>query len=410
MGDEVIGFYYCNIDQSNLKLNNLPKIYAQKKDIENNWDHDVILENYLISNVMIGLLKKYECKVEIKKGFYFSEKKKSCEMFDFILDCMGAKNEQDNYNKNKDSKYNPALRETLKLLMNSLSGKVIEGLHTEKTTDVNNLAEMKRIEEKATKINYINTVGNKIFVTYEIDSIEICEKQQRPIFLGVLIYDYAKRYMFENSYSKIGLNKLYYTDTDASKFKYADFVNWKKWIDTNNVQVPHWKEVEKIDNRYKNHRIYEENSKVFGSFEDELKEMTGENYDFYCLQKKSWAYFVDDKSKFKFKGVNEKSILVDLNNIADIIIKKDSKYKLNKDKKKVYKYISNNKDLQLKEKNNAKILFEKLYKENKAYVLTSSFRKIVKNSLHNVKIDETDRHNKLMNKIQVNYSLKNLVI
>ena len=34
--------------------------------------------------------------------------------------------------------------------MNSLSGKVIEGLHTEKTVDVNSLAEYEKIKEKST--------------------------------------------------------------------------------------------------------------------------------------------------------------------------------------------------------------------------------------------------------------------
>ena len=148
IGDDVLGFYYCDIDQSNLKAINLPKIYARKTEIENDWNYDGVLEDYLVSNVIIGLLKKFNCKVVIKNGFYFTEKKKSCDMFDFLLDFMKAKNEQDTLNKKKDDAYNPALRETLKLLMNSLSGKVIEGLHTEKTVDVNSIAEYEKIKQK----------------------------------------------------------------------------------------------------------------------------------------------------------------------------------------------------------------------------------------------------------------------
>ena len=125
MGDDVLGFYYCDIDQSNLKAMNLTKIYARKTEIENDWGYDGVLENYLVSNVIIGLLKKFNCGVVIKNGFYFTEKKKSCDMFDFLLDFMKEKNEQDTLNKNKYQLYNQALRETLKLLMNSLSGKVI---------------------------------------------------------------------------------------------------------------------------------------------------------------------------------------------------------------------------------------------------------------------------------------------
>lgn len=236
--EDKIGFYYCDIDQSNLRNMNLPKIYAKKTKIENDWGHEEVLEDYLISNVMIDLLKKYGCKVVIKKGFYFTDKMKSCEMFDFLLDFMKAKNEQDTKKKFKDETYNSALRETLKLLMNSLSGKVIEGLHTEKTKNVESVGDYMCLVEKSKKVNTINAIGNKIFITYEMHEEDLIKKQ-RPIYLGVLIYDYAKSYMYENSYSKVGLDQLLYTDTDASKFRYSRFIEWKKEIDDNNIQVPH---------------------------------------------------------------------------------------------------------------------------------------------------------------------------
>jgi hypothetical protein len=419
MGADVIGFYYCDIDQSNLKAMNLPKIYAKKTELENKWDHDEVLEDYLISNVMIELLKKHNCGVVIKNGFYFTEKKKSCDMFDFLLDFMKAKNEQDTKKKNKDNTYNSALRETLKLLMNSLSGKVIEGLHTEKTEDVNSVAEYQSIKDKSQTINFINAIGNKLFITYEVDGEKMINKQ-RPIYLGVLIYDYAKSYMYEKSYSKIGLDQLLYTDTDASKFRYSKFESWKKWVDENNVQVPHWKEVESIDERYKNHKIYESNSKVFGSFEDELEEMVGSNYVFYCLEKKSWCYAVDGKAKFRFKGLNGSAQLLTLNEdfIEQRIIKhkatinkpacEEVKFQIRKGTElEVYNFAQNNKNLAIEAGNEIKF-FEQVYSTGEAYLLCNSFRKIVKNSAHNVILGDDVRYNNLMNKIQVNYMMKHI--
>ena len=241
---------------------------------------------------------------------------------------MKAKNEQDTLKSSKvpevKAKYNSALRETLKLLMNSLSGKVIEGLHTEKTQDVASVAEYEKIKDKSQSINFINAIGNKIFITYEVDGETMIAKQ-RPIYLGVLIYDYAKKYMYENSYSKIGLDQLLYTDTDASKF-----ISWKKWVDDNNIQVPHHPEVELVDERYKNHKIYQSDSKVFGSFEDELEEMVGTDYVFYCLEKKSWCYAVDGKAKFRFKGLNGSALLLSLG--EDFIEQKTIKHKAKGDK------------------------------------------------------------------------------
>ena len=421
-GDDEIGFYYCDIDQSNLKAQNLPKIYARKGETENDWDYDGVLENYLISNVMIGLLIKNGCKVVIRNGFIFERKLKSCEMFSFLLDMMKAKNQQDTY-KGKDPRYNSALRETLKLLMNSLSGKVIEGLHTEQTRDFDSVQEYEEIVMKAKNVNFINNVGNKLFITYEMDEEELCKTKQRPIFLGVLIYDYAKRYMFENSYSKIGLKDLVYTDTDASKFRYSAMEGWNNWIKTNNVQVPHWEEVEEIDPRYKNHLIYQPDSKVFGSFEDELDELQGHHYKFYCVEKKSWSYVVmneDDTykhSKFKFKGINGKAIMMNLDE-PFVELKRTKKrdgeiterYVIKEDTElEVYTYCERNKHLAIENGNIGKF-FDGLFEKREAYVLTNSFRKIVKNSARSVEMGDEEKYNDLLNCIQVNYSMKKITL
>jgi len=413
-GIDTLGFYYCDIDQSNLKEADLPNIYAKKAAVENDWSTTEVLEDYLISNVTIGLLLKFGCKVVIKNGFYFTEKKKSCDMFDFLLDSMAEKNKQDSLKKDKKPSYNPALRETLKLLMNSLSGKVIEGLHTEKTKDISSVADYINLQKNSKAINFINTIGNKIFVTYEVEEEKLINKQ-RPIYLGVYIYDYAKRYMYENSYSKVGLKELLYTDTDASKFRYSKFLEWKKEIDDKNIIVPHWEEVEEYDERYKNHRIYQSDSKVFGSFEDELEDAIGEKYTFYCVEKKSWCYTVDGKSKFRFKGLNGSAIGVDLTEsfIKRIEINKQDgtkeiKYKFKDESKlEVYNYCENNKDKSIEE-SGADKFFEKLYTEREAYVICCSFRKIVKNSKRGVEVGDTDRYNQLMNKIQVSHTLKKI--
>lgn len=426
-GDDEIGFYYCDIDQSNLSAQNLPLIYARKTEIENDWGHNEILNDYLISNVMIGLLRKYGCGVIVKKGFTFSRREKSSHMFKFILEMMKAKNDQDTLKAEKNETYNPALRETLKLLMNSLSGKVIEGLHTEKTTDVANMYDYEKIQSKATSINFINAIGKKLFITYELDEEELCEKQQRPIFLGCLIYDYAKRYMFDMSYSKIGKSDLVYTDTDASKFRYSAMAKWEEWIHRENVTVPCWEEAKIADPRYNNHLIYERGSKVFGSFEDELEDFIGDNYRFYCVEKKSWSYEAfnadgtyakdggDDCVKFKFKGINGKALITNLSESfieQKVINKMDGtqivKYQFTKDsEEEVYEYCENNKHLNI-ESGNIGRFFEGLFDNGEAFVITNSFRKIVKNSSRMVEYGDEEKYNALMNKIQVNYMLKRI--
>jgi hypothetical protein len=427
-GDDELGFYYCDIDQSCLKGKNLPNIYAYKTGMENKWDHSGVIENYLLSNVMIGLLLKFGCKVTIRNGFTFTERRKSCEMFKFLLDLMGAKNTQDDLKKSKvpeeKAKYNPALRETIKLLANSISGKIIEGLHTEKTVMVESAETYLKIKDKAKSLNFINVIGDKLFLTYEV-SAESMIKEQRPIYLGVLVYDYAKRYMYENSYSKIGLDRLLYTDTDASKFRYADMARWRDWIEKENVIVPHWPEVELVDKRYKTHLIYDPKSKVFGSFEDELEDCVGDKYTFYCLEKKSWFYGWGTESKkdhkYRFKGINGGTqVLSDESFIKTKIVMKDGvptpkKYLGGEEgepeeafEERLHNFFAENKANSLDHK--AEEFFEQLHKDGSAYVLCSSFRKIVKNAARNVELDQAGKYNQLVNKIQVNVMMKKITL
>ena len=180
-------------------------------------------------------------------------------------------------------------------------------------------------------------------------------------------------------------------------------------MEEENVIVPHHEEVELIDPRYKNHLIYQPNSKVFGSFEDELEDMVGNEYKFYCLEKKSWCYSVDGKSKYRFKGINDNAQILEGN---EKILSAEKK--LSVSEKDVNEFYINNKHNAIggtnPKGNNQERFFDKLFKDGEIYVLTSSFRKLVKNNNRNVDYDEDGRFNTLMNKVQVKYVVKKLSI
>ena len=408
--EDLIGFYRCDIDQTSLRARNLPLIHPRKTETENEWDFNGILYDYTISSVMIKLLREHGCPVDVKSGFVFTESLKSCEMFGFLLDFMGAKNKQDALCEAQDPLYNPALRNTIKLLSNSVSGKVIEGLHTEKTVALNDPVKYAELIKTAESVNMVSAVGQKIFVTYTEKEADLLAKQ-RPVYLGVLIYDYARTHMYNHSYARIGLDKLIYTDTDATKCRYTDAIAWQKYAC--NTIVPHWPEIEKVDPRYATHCLYSPDSKVYGSFEDELGEMVGENYRFYCLQKKSWAYHCDTlvisgsklakkypvgsvvpESKFRFKGVNPSAQLL--------------MGALPAAQKERHLFYESNKHNSIQ--SNPMAFFEQIYSTGSARVLAVNFRRIIKNPRRNVKLDETEKYNELMSSIQVNYIEKTLKI
>jgi hypothetical protein len=412
--NDYIGFWYCDIDQTNLKEKNLPLIYAQKTDIMNNWDYEGVLENYLISSVMINSLRKYGCKVTIKHGFYFSDKVKGCELFGFILDFMGKKNQQDTYKSNGDELYNPALRETMKLMMNAPSGKVIEGLHTNKVVSIDNINDYINILNKSAnkKVNCINSVGNRLFASIDVSEESICQKEQRPVYLGIMIYDYSKTYMYDNFYAIVGKDKLLYTDTDAGKILKKDAGDWLEYA--KNTPVPHWEEVLEYDARYETHKLYDENSKVFGSYENELDKMgTGINSYFSCVEKKSWCYSDNGKTKVCFKGLSKNSII--LNGDEDILIKKinaigdvslelcDKSIVENAIKIKDF-FNDGNNTLQHK----AVDFFKRLNNKEDVYVLCFSFSKSVKNNKQNVMIDDIGNFNTKFNGVIANYNIKKI--
>ena len=121
--------------------------------------------------------------------------------------------------------------------------------------------------------------------------------------------------------------------------------------------------------------------------------------------------------KFKFKGINGRAIILNLDEpfIKEQLIKKkggtaEIKYRFKDEtEEEVYEYCETNKHLAI-EKGNIGKFFDRLFDTGEAYVITNSFRKIVKNSAHSVEMGDEEKYNSLMNKIQVNYSMKKIKI
>lgn len=438
-----IGFYWCNIDQRILKEKNLPNIvaykdYTKKKDgsdgalIGNDWAYDGIIKNYFINSVTIEHLMSNGCTVKIHKGIYFTDKAKSCDVFRPILDLMKTKIEQDLLKRSKDSEYNPSLRETCKLCMNSVSGKVIEGLHLEKVQEVDTeefskiIGDIKSGNGKIEQISAINMCGTKLFAELKLKQEDNMHKQ-RPVYLGALIYAYAQRHIYETGYKVIGLKDLVYTDTDSFKARASVFDRPDVKQYYQNAKVGVWDCVHKYDPTFKSfekmeHPIYTNDSKVFGSYEEELPENT---YSVFA-QKKGYIIVNEEwynkehpeyseSLHLSFKGVPKKSILIESIDLEflDKTTKNHNdgtttvKYGI-VDQVAAINYANENEDKQIC--NNAVKFAKQLYEKREAYVLTTSFRKIVKNSKMCDDLENTDKFCDLMHKVQVVAVLKKITI
>jgi hypothetical protein len=184
-------------------------------------------------------------------------------------------------------------------------------------------------------------------------------------------------------------------DTDAAKFSYENFNKWNKIVGSK--VVPHWEEVEKYDERYKTHKIYEENSKVFGSYENELKD----NNLSYIAQKKAYLICNTETGykKMSFKGINEKGLYLN---------EDEAKLLINKSNKELWYYYIENKNKKLDNLNTCIEFFKNLCNNQICYVLMNVFKKNVKNNKHHVEINQKDKFNKDNNTISVNFIIKKI--
>lgn len=130
--------------------------------------------------------------------------------------------------------------------MNIISGKLAESLHLSmiKLSSYSQFIEDELNNEKNLSTNVINVYDH--LIQYSVKLTPESEiKKQKPIIISAYIYAHARMYMFEHIYSIIGKEHLLYTDTDAAKVAVS---NQNKWLEyAQNTIVPHWEDIEKID-------------------------------------------------------------------------------------------------------------------------------------------------------------------
>lgn len=422
---DLLGYFYCDIDQTNIDIN----IMAEKSKNGNDWTAKHI-NNVFISSIMIDYLIEIGADVKIRNGIYFTGIVKGCKLFEFLLNVMKLKNEQDTFKENKSIEYNQVLREIFKLILNTLSGKLNQKLNQTERQIINSyeFIELQK-NKKFDKLNTILVVGDKAHIIFDKD-IDECIKNGKPVCVGSLIYDYSKIYMHKHMYTKIEKSKLIYTDTDSNKLRQEDFTKWRKYAE--NIIVPHWEEVEIYDPRYKEHKLFKNNSKVFGSFEDEYKDNNNDlsyfeqKKTYLCvntreyykllkikkLNKIDFSYFnlknsykqdhnldiekdIKKYASFHFKGVSDKDIILkdNVNNLTN---------------KQLYEMFNDTNVKRIKD--NYIEFFENLHVNKKSTILTCSLQRINNNLKKNVTMDDKDKLNKNCYSIISSYRIKNITI
>jgi len=141
------------------------------------------------------------------------------------------------------------------------------------------------------------------------------------------------------------------------------------------------------------------------------------------LEKKCWLYKYDENIDYRFKGINDKAMCLDITEPPVWVneVKRVNKqtgereigYAINQEfSKEINNYYYKNLDKCLKGLN-AYELYKKLYTEKSAYVLTSSFRKITGNNAQSINADggiDYAKGNYLSNQVILNHMIKKMQI
>lgn len=127
---------------------------------------------------------------------------------------------QDEYHAKSSADFNPALRECIKLLMNSLSGKMGQLPITKDKTICDTQQSCDKFLDKHQKSAEVISIRNKLWLLKtKIEKPKI----KSPTILSVLIYAYAREYMYDNFISRV--RHKYGMDTDSLFIRISEIKN-----------------------------------------------------------------------------------------------------------------------------------------------------------------------------------------
>lgn len=226
------------------------------------------------------------------------------DIFDSYFEPIkNEKTRQDMLSKNKSDEYNPALRNITKLLLNSLSGKMVQRNFTDKTQMVKNKNEEEKFMKMTKNQCLLTNFGDYRLLKGDLKEDKVYKSTRaKPSYLGVFIYSYARSYMYDIIYSNYD---TIYTDTDSGILNKNDWNDFKsKYIKARSSGPTKYYCL--TDKKTDIPTIGSE----FGQFEEEF-ESEGKRCEsymickkIYCMEMRNPDGSVNSKSKYRIKGVS----------------------------------------------------------------------------------------------------------
>jgi hypothetical protein len=247
--------------------------------------HDWDAERFgtVTTSISINAIRRHGGEVIVGSGYYWEND--TTETFrSYLGGLASAKDSQDRLMKAKDPKANPALREMLKALMNSLSGKCAEGRHDDVAILCKNRAQEIKAEnsmQDAQSTGQFHFGAQYSLLTGKKAKGTIYnQKRAKPAIIATLIYEHARLYLYELVLSRY---RGYYTDTDSCLMPWDEYKRFR-------ADNP------KLDPTMRGKRI--------GDLEEELHGDADSKFTAMIVRPKLYGVIGPGVMKLRMKGIN----------------------------------------------------------------------------------------------------------
>lgn len=280
------------------------------------WYQRGLLTDVLVDNLELKMLLEQQCEVVIKKAWIYRCRIPGWMLFEVEHSWIAAKSAQDALKGQPG--YNEALRNTMKLLANAMSGKTMQGFYLETFELVREQDLMKKFkayEAKGFGVTLRMAAEGMWFLQVNKLKAHVADKQY-PIEWGKKIYSVSRMRILRTTYLPLGRDMIY-GDTDCVKaYRNVFEARIKPLLKAQRVPA-HPKAIERDPAYNEISMFYEpgdEHDKRIGQFEDEHDNMQKEDETAWrgaIAAKKMFALTDGSKIKISAKGMRSNSRYMD---------------------------------------------------------------------------------------------------
>lgn len=276
------------------------------------WVYEGQLNGVLVGNIELATMLELGCPVTIHKGWIYRNRIPGWLLFDVERRWIAEKSRQDAMEGTEA--YNGALRNTVKLLMNAMSGKTMQGDYTETLELVPDKDLIKKFVEynnKGCGVTLRMAAHHMWFIEVARTKVEV-QKRQYPIEWGKKIYEVSRMRILRTCYLPLGKDMIY-GDTDCVKAdRQAMEAKLRPFLSER--AVPAHPEAVQLDPAYGEISLFyapgDAHRKRIGQLEDEHSKMRKDNPGQWrgaIAAKKMFALTDGDKIKISAKGMRAES-------------------------------------------------------------------------------------------------------